>query len=110
VEKEIIPSVTMMLSRVKLVPFVLESGVGLDGRENVKVLPPPVRVNPSVSALAVKLAARKAAKERALMGRFISLNSFQRVPDMKLLSPVLVAAGDPSMGGCRFLLTIVGCR
>jgi hypothetical protein len=72
-----------MLSRVKLVPLVLESGVGLEGREKVKVLPSPVRVNSSVSALAVKLAARKAARERVLMGRFIPLNSFQKMPVMK---------------------------
>ena len=71
------PWVTMMLLRVKLVPLMLESGGGLEGREKVKVLPPPVRAKSSVSALTVKLAARRTASESTFVGRVITLNSFQ---------------------------------
>lgn len=70
---------TMMSSRVKLTPGLVESGVGFEGSEKVKVLPPPVSVKSSVSALDVSGMARRAASDRTLKGRCISLNSFQKM-------------------------------
>lgn len=102
------PSVTRMLSRVKLVPFVLESGDGLEGREKVKVLPSPVRVNANVSASAVRQAARTAARERTLMGRIMAAQFLSEDAGYVALVPVLAAAAGQSMEGCRFLPTIVG--
>lgn len=76
--------VTRMLSRIKLVPTVLESGVGFEDREKMKVLPPPVRVKSRVSALAANVAPiRMTANVKALMGKRISLSSFQKMRDMK---------------------------
>jgi hypothetical protein len=70
---------TMMASRVKLTPGLVESGVGFEGSEKVKVLPPPLSVKSSVSALDVSGMTRRAASDRTLKGRCISLNSFQKM-------------------------------
>jgi hypothetical protein len=85
-----------MFMRVKLVPEMLESGDGLEGREKVKVSPPPERVKLRVSALAHQVAVRMRARDRSLMGRRISLNSFQKMQDTNV-TPVLAVAGHVSI-------------
>jgi hypothetical protein len=86
-----------MFMRVKLVPEMLESGDGLEGREKVKVSPSPERVKSKVSALALQEAIRMTARHRSLVGRRISLNSFQKMQDTNVVK-VLTAEGHRSIG------------
>jgi hypothetical protein len=121
VVKPMSPSVTMMLLRVKLAPLLLESGGGLEGRENVKVLPPPVRVKSSVSALAVRVAPSRTASERTFVGRVINAEFLSGAPmqDMKRWPSIASAGGRVNgrvpclpriIGGAKMLVPVVKGR